>query len=81
VTNDLVRRIDAHRRGTIPGFMSKYRVRRLVYYERTEKPRAAIAREKQLKGWRRSRKVALIEEENRRWVDLWDSTEVLALRG
>ena len=81
VTNDLVRRIDSHRRGEFSGFSRKYRVRRLVYYELAPSAQAAIAREKQLKGWRRSKKVALIEGSNRTWADLWDSIDVLALRG
>jgi putative endonuclease len=80
VTNDIVRRVDAHRQGKVPGFTQRYRVRRLVYYEQTESSRSAIAREKQLKRWRRSKKIALIESTNRAWEDLWESTDVLALR-
>ena len=80
VTNDLVRRVGAHRKGLIPGFTAKYRVRRLVHYEAAPEPRAAIAREKQLKGWRRSKKVALIESQNPGWTDLFDSVEILSLR-
>jgi putative endonuclease len=80
ITNDLVRRVDAHRRSLIPGFTQKYRVSRLVFYERTTDVRSALAREKQLKGWRRSKKVALIEASNRTWQDRWDSVDVLSLR-
>ncbi len=80
VTNDLVRRMDAHRKGLIPGFTAKYRVRRLVYCEAASEPLAAIAREKQLKGWRRSKKVALVESRNPGWADLYDSIGILTLR-
>jgi len=70
VTNDLVRRMFEHRNSLIPGFTSKYRIDRLVYFETTSDVRAAIAREKQIKGWRRERKVALIETSNPKWADL-----------
>ena len=69
VTNDLLRRLHEHRRGPV-GFTAKYRVRRLVYYESTENVASAIAREKQLKGWTRNKKVALIELTNPMWLDL-----------
>jgi putative endonuclease len=75
VTNDLKRRMFEHRNSLIPGFTSKYRIDRLVHFETTSDVRAAIAREKQIKGWKRVRKVALIEAENPRWLDLskeWD---------
>ena len=70
VTNDLVRRMFEHRTGAIAGFTRRYGVVRLVHFEVTGNPRAAIAREEQLKGWLRSKKIALIESENRngaRW--------------
>ena len=70
VTNDLPRRMFEHRNSLIPGFTSKYRIDRLVYFETTSDVRAAIAREKQIKGWRRERKVALIETSNPKWADL-----------
>ena len=70
VTNDLFRRITEHRDGVTPGFTSKYKIDRLVYFEHFNEIGYAIAREKQLKGWRRQKKVALIEKENPRWVDL-----------
>ena len=70
VTNDLHRRISAHRSGNVPGFTAQYLVRRLVYAERTTDVRAALRREKQLKGWRRSKKVALIESTNPKWRDM-----------
>ena len=57
VTNDLRRRLYEHKAGEIPGFTRRYNIDRLVYYECTPDPRAAIEREKQLKGWKRERKV------------------------
>ena len=69
VTNDLRRRVMQHRSG-LTGFSERYRTLRLVYFEGTGNVRAAIAREKELKRWRRDRKVALIETANAGWVDL-----------
>lgn len=70
VTNNLVRRVSEHKRKLMPGFTRRYNVTRLVYYECTNDVRAAIAREKQLKGWLRIRKIALIESMNPEWDDL-----------
>jgi putative endonuclease len=70
VTNDLYRRVEEHREGTFGGFTSKYKLRRLVYFEHTDDIGAAIAREKQLKNWRREKKIALIERMNPTWSDL-----------
>jgi len=70
VTNDLLRRVYEHKHKLIPGFTSKYNITRLVYYEATTDIRAAIAREKQIKGWLRSKKIALIEAVNPTWKDL-----------
>jgi len=70
VTNDLRSRILQHRSGEIGGFTSDYRVHRLVYYEQHAWVQDAIAREKQLKRWRREKKVWLIERENPTWEDL-----------
>lgn len=70
VTNDLARRLAQHRRGDHGGFTGRYHVRRLVYVEAFGDPYHAIAREKQLKRWRRAWKVALIERENPDWGDL-----------
>jgi len=70
LTNDLERRVFEHQRKLVTGFTSKYNVSRLVYFELFEQVRDAIAREKQLKGWRRERKIALIESANRQWGDL-----------
>lgn len=70
VTNDLERRISEHKHKLVPGFTSRYNVNKLVYFEDANDVREAIAREKQLKGWRRSRKVELVETMNREWRDL-----------
>ena len=70
VTNDLQRRMYEHKNKLAPGFTSKYNLSWLVYYETTSDVRAAIAREKQIKGWRRSKKVALLESTNPNWGDL-----------
>ncbi len=70
VTNDLARRVHEHKQGLIPGFTQQYRVTRLVYFEQFGDIGDAIAREKQIKGWVRARKLKLIEERNSAWADL-----------
>ena len=70
VTNDIIRRVAEHKHKAYPGFSSRYNLGRLVYFEVFEDPDSAINREKQLKGWLRSKKVNLIEEENPGWRDL-----------
>jgi putative endonuclease len=70
VTSDLVQRIACHRSKAIPSHTNRYRITRLVYFEGTTDISAAIAREKQLKGWRREKKVRLIESNNPTWEDL-----------
>lgn len=70
VTRDLMRRIHEHRSHAVPGHTDRYRTTRLVHFEATDDVLAAIAREKQIKGWRRSKKVALIEAGNPTWEDL-----------
>jgi putative endonuclease len=72
VTNNLERRVWEHKQKTMPGFTSKYNVHRLVYYEETADIKSAIAREKQIKSWRRAKKVELIEDMNPAWEDLSD---------
>jgi putative endonuclease len=72
VTNNLLRRVEEHREGAIPGFTQKYRLKRLVYYEETPDVLSAISREKQIKGWVRRKKIDLIESVNTQWRDLWD---------
>ena len=73
VTNDLARRVNEHKRRLTRGFTSRYRITRLVYFEEFGDVRDAIAREKQLKGWVRARKVRLIEQKNPTWKDLADT--------
>ena len=72
VTNNLERRVSEHKQKQIPGFTVKYNISRLVYYEDYPDIRAAIAREKQLKGWLRSKKMELIESTNPAWKDFAD---------
>jgi len=73
VTNDIVRRIYEHRTKIIQGFTSKYNITRLVWFEIYEDPISAISREKELKKWKRAWKVQLIEAQNPRWDDLYES--------
>ena len=70
VTNNLERRVYEHKNKLIEGFTSKYGLTDLVYWAETDDIREAITREKQIKGWLRSKKIALIEEDNPFWVDL-----------
>jgi len=70
VTRDLTGRVSEHKQKLVPGFTARYNVNRLVYYEDFRDIRAAIAREKQIKGWLRSKKIALIESMNPTWQDL-----------
>jgi putative endonuclease len=72
VTNDLVRRVYEHRTKAVPGFTSRYGVDRLVWFECHSEALSAIAREKDLKKWRRAWKIRLIEENNPDWSDLYD---------
>ena len=72
VTNDLKRRIYQHKTKQANSFSKKYNVDKLVYYETCENVKAAIAREKQLKGGSRKKKVDLIESCNPKWQDLYD---------
>ncbi|HEX6910066.1 MAG TPA: GIY-YIG nuclease family protein [Longimicrobium sp.] len=73
MTNDLVRRGAQHRQHAIPGFTKRCNVDQLVYFEHTHDARAAIAREKEIKRWTRTKKVVLIESLNPAWDDLYDS--------
>ena len=70
VTNDLQRRVYEHKQKLLDGFTKKYSIDMLVYYEDTDDVEAAIRREKQIKGWRRSKKTELIEAMNPQWRDL-----------
>ena len=72
MTNDLIRRVYEHKNNLAPeSFTSRYGVHKLVYFEQTTDVRAALEREKQLKGWRRSKKNALINAMNPQWRDLY----------
>ena len=70
VTNNLERRVYEHKQELVEGFTKRYHVHKLVYYETTPDVRSAIEREKQLKGWLRARKNALVESMNPEWRDL-----------
>ena len=70
VTNDLMRRVYEHKNKLIKGFTSKYNIQYLVYYESTSSIESAIAREKQIKGLLRAKKIALIDSMNPEWKDL-----------
>ena len=72
VTNDLARRVFEHKKKCVPGFSSKYNLTKLAFFEETSDVQAAIAREKQIKGWLRKKKVELIESQNPAWKDLSD---------
>ena len=71
VTNDLVRRVYEHKTKVLRGFSSRHGVDRLVWFETYDDPATAIAREKEIKKWRRDWKIRLIEEENLDWLDLY----------
>jgi putative endonuclease len=71
VTSRLIFRVAQHRSGELGGFTSKYKIHRLVYFERFQYIGNAIAREKELKGWLREKKVALITAANPTWEDLY----------
>lgn len=72
VTNNLERRLYEHKNKLIKGFTEKYNVNKLVYFENTTDVKAAIEREKQIKGWTRLKKSALIESINPHWKDLYE---------
>ncbi len=76
VTNDLPRRVWEHKHKVDPrSFAARYNICKLVYYEWFEDINAAIAREKQIKGWLRAKKIALIESKNPEWKDLSEEWE------
>lgn len=70
ITNDLERRLYEHKMKQIAGFTATYNVNRLVWFEAFDDPASAIAREKELKRWRRDKKIRLIEMTNPKWDDL-----------
>ena len=72
MTNNLARRIHEHKHKLVEGFTSQYNLTTLVWYEVTTDVRSALQREKEIKGWRRSKKLALIDAANPSWRDLSD---------
>ncbi len=72
VTNDLVRRVYQHRTKAVPGFTTRYNLEKLAYFEIHETAAGAIQREKTIKHWVRAWKVALIEQDNPDWKDLFE---------
>lgn len=70
VTNSLLRRVWQHRTSEVPGFTSRYNCNRLVYHESFRDISNAIAREKEIKGWRREKKDALVTSLNPKWMDM-----------
>lgn len=79
VTGNLEGRIFQHKNGVFDGFTKKYRCSRLIYYEEFSYVMDAIAREKQLKGWSRNKKIRLIEKLNPKWEDLAAGTSTVSL--
>ena len=75
ITDNIVRRLSQRRSGEVEGFSKRYDLNRLVWLEHFRNVKDAIACEKKLKGWRRSRKIALIEQTNPGWLDLSDDWE------
>jgi putative endonuclease len=72
VTSNLQRRVLEHKQGVIDGFTKKYRCHKLVYFEQGEFITAAITHEKEIKSWRRAKKLALIAKQNPEWIDLYE---------
>ncbi len=70
VTNDLVRRIYEHKNKLIRGFTEKHTIDKLVYFEETGDVQSALAREKEIKHWKRAWRIALIEKDNPQWKDI-----------
>ena len=70
IANDLQRRIYEHKTGIKKGFTQKHQINRLVYFETFQSVNEAINREKNLKKWKRDWKIRLIEDENKKWLDL-----------
>jgi putative endonuclease len=73
VTNNLVRRVYEHKNKLIPGFTSKYKVNKLIYYDSTNEVMSAIEKEKQIKSWTRKKKISLIDKFNPNWIDLYSN--------
>jgi putative endonuclease len=73
VTSDIVKRVYQHKNDFVDGFTRKYELKRLVYYEVFDEIAEAIKREKQLKEWQRKWKIELIEKQNPKWEDLYET--------
>ena len=80
VTNDLIRRLEEHRNKLVKGFTEKYNVNRLVYFEETDDVFSALAREKEIKKWRREKKNNLVTSMNPEWKDLCEEEKDFSLR-
>ncbi len=72
VSSDLIRRVHEHRTGAVDGFSKRYAVHHLVWFESSESVESAIQKEKQIKNWKRDWKIALIEQANPQWDDLYE---------
>ena len=70
ITSELEQRVWQHKLGIFGGHTSKYKINRLLYYERFSNPTQAIAREKEMKRWLRQKKIEIIEKDNPEWADL-----------
>ena len=71
ITSDLIKRVYEHKNNLVDGFTKKYKIHNLVYFEETNDVQSAIKREKQIKAWKRSWKIELIESKNPDWKDLY----------
>jgi len=80
ITNDLARRLYEHQNKLVPGFTEKYNVSKLVYFEETSDVYSALAREKEIKKWRRQKKDALVASVNPGWKDLSEEGKDFSLR-
>ena len=80
ITNDLARRIYEHKQKLVKGFTEKYNVSKLVYFEETSDVRSPLAREKEIKKWRREKKDALVQSVSPEWLDLMTERKDFSLR-
>ena len=80
VTNDLTRRVYEHKNKLVKGFTEKYNINKLVYFEETADVLSAIAREKEIKKWRREKKDSLVQSANPKWRDLSEEGKDFSLR-
>jgi putative endonuclease len=77
VTNNLHRRVLEHQQGLVEGFTKKYKCNKLVYFEHTTDVNSAIMREKEIKKWRREKKINLIKKDNPGWRDISDELGIV----